>query len=60
MFVEPDCVLFIGDALCDAIDDRLENAVLSWSARHYVEGHHDSVSTRAEIETIIAEQRDLH
>jgi glyoxylase-like metal-dependent hydrolase (beta-lactamase superfamily II) len=59
MFVEPDGVLFLGDALCDAIDDRLENAVLSWSARHYVEGHHESVSTRQELEALIAEQRGL-
>jgi glyoxylase-like metal-dependent hydrolase (beta-lactamase superfamily II) len=57
MFVEPDGVLFLGDALCDAIDDRLENAVLSWSAQHYIEGHHDSVSTRAEIEEVIADSR---
>jgi glyoxylase-like metal-dependent hydrolase (beta-lactamase superfamily II) len=60
MFVEPDGVLFLGDALCDAIDDRLQNAVLSWSVRHYVEGHHEAVSTRSEIEALIVEQRDLH
>lgn len=59
MLVEPDAVLFLGDALCDAIDDRLETAVLSWSAQHYVEGHHEAVSTRRELEAVIAEQRGL-
>jgi hypothetical protein len=60
MFVESDGVLFLGDALCDAMDERLEREILSLEAQRYVEGHHPSVSTRAEIEAIIAEQRDLH
>jgi glyoxylase-like metal-dependent hydrolase (beta-lactamase superfamily II) len=60
MFVEPDGVLFLGDALCDAVDERLEHAVLAFDAQRYVEGHHPAVSTRAEIEALIAEQRDLH
>jgi glyoxylase-like metal-dependent hydrolase (beta-lactamase superfamily II) len=60
MWVEPDGVLFLGDALCDAVDDRLEREILSFEAQRYIEGHHPSVSTRQEIEAIIAEQRDLH
>jgi glyoxylase-like metal-dependent hydrolase (beta-lactamase superfamily II) len=57
MFVEPDGVLFLGDALCDAVDDRLANSVLGFGATHYVEGHHEALSTRTELEAIIAEQQ---
>ena len=60
MFVERDDLLFLGDALCDAVDERLEREILSFEAQRYVEGHHPAVSTRVEIEAIIAEQRDLH
>jgi len=60
MFVEPDGLLFLGDALCDAVDEQLERQVLAFGAEHYVEGHHEAVSTRAELEAFIAEQRDLH
>jgi glyoxylase-like metal-dependent hydrolase (beta-lactamase superfamily II) len=60
MCVEPDGVLFLGDALCDAVDERLEREILSFEAQRYIEGHHPSVSTRQEIEAIIAELRDLH
>jgi glyoxylase-like metal-dependent hydrolase (beta-lactamase superfamily II) len=59
MFVEPDGLLFLGDALCDAVDEKLERRVLAFGAEHYVEGHHEAVSTRAELEAFIAEQRDL-
>jgi glyoxylase-like metal-dependent hydrolase (beta-lactamase superfamily II) len=57
MFFDPDGVLFLGDALCDAVDDRLAAAVLGFGATAFVEGHHDAVSTRSEIEAVIAEQQ---
>ena len=46
MFVEPDSVLFLGDALCDEVDERLEAAVFAFGAAHPrrgpSRGRHDS------------------
>ena len=53
MFVEPDSVLFLGDALCDEVDERLEAAVFAFGATHYVEGHHEAVTTRSELERLL-------
>jgi glyoxylase-like metal-dependent hydrolase (beta-lactamase superfamily II) len=53
VFVEPDGVLFLGDALCDEVDERVEAAVLAFGATQYVEGHHETVSTRAELEAFL-------
>jgi glyoxylase-like metal-dependent hydrolase (beta-lactamase superfamily II) len=52
-FVAPDGVLFLGDALCDDVDERLEATVFAFGATLYVEGHHDAVSTRDEIEAFL-------
>jgi glyoxylase-like metal-dependent hydrolase (beta-lactamase superfamily II) len=64
--VEPDGILFVGDALCAASGDVLtaEKAlplyerILAFPATHYVEGHHPAVTTRAEMETFLAKARD--
>ena len=64
--VEPDGILFLGDALCASPGDGLtaEKAlplyeqILAFPATHYVEGHHPAVTTRAEMEALIAKARD--
>jgi glyoxylase-like metal-dependent hydrolase (beta-lactamase superfamily II) len=61
IYVEPDRVLFLGDCLCDSAAGALTaeaalplcNTLLAFDAEHYVEGHHDSVSSRTEIESLI-------
>ena len=61
ILVEPDGVLFLGDALCDPPDDRLVRTIFELPAELYVEGHHPIVSTRPELEAIVEELRsDLH
>jgi len=65
MLVEPDAVLFLGDCLCASPSEVLtvESAlplyerILSYPAEHYVEGHHESVTTRAEVEELIEKAR---
>jgi glyoxylase-like metal-dependent hydrolase (beta-lactamase superfamily II) len=65
MCVEPDRVLFLGDCLCDSPDGALTaeavfplmDAILRFDAELYVEGHHESVSSRAEIESLFDEMR---
>jgi glyoxylase-like metal-dependent hydrolase (beta-lactamase superfamily II) len=65
MFVEPDRVLFLGDCLCDSATGGmtaelalpLADTILSFDAEHYVEGHHPSVSSRAEMEDLIGKLR---
>ena len=65
MFVEPDRVLFLGDCLCASSDDVMTTelalplcqAVLAFDATHYVEGHHPSVTPRAEMEELIGKIR---
>jgi hypothetical protein len=65
MYVEPDRVLFLGDCLCDSSEGALtaelafplHNAILGFDAELYVEGHHESVSSRAEIESLIEKVR---
>lgn len=65
MYVEPDSVLFLGDCLCEAprgtltaeLALPLSETVLGFNADLYVEGHHESVSSRAEIEALIAKMR---
>ena len=60
MFVDPDRVLFLGDCLYASADGvltpesacRLRDTVLAFDARHYVDGHHESVSSRREMETL--------
>ncbi len=55
VFVDPDGVLFLGDALCDAIDERLRTAVRSFGARLHVEGHHEAVTSAAELEEVLTD-----
>jgi glyoxylase-like metal-dependent hydrolase (beta-lactamase superfamily II) len=65
MYVEPDKVLFLGDCLCDSPDGALTaglalplcEAILAFDAELYVEGHHESVSSRADIESLIEKLR---
>jgi glyoxylase-like metal-dependent hydrolase (beta-lactamase superfamily II) len=65
MYVEPDRVLFLGDCLYDSPEGvltaelafPLHEAILGFDAELYVEGHHESVSSRAEIESLIGEMR---
>lgn len=65
MYVEPDRVLFLGDCLCDSGAGALTaesalplcDTLLAFDAAHYVEGHHDSVSSRTEIQSLIEKLR---
>lgn len=65
MYVEPDRVLFLGDCLCGSPEGiltaelafPLHDAILRFDAELYVEGHHESVSSRAEIESLIEKMR---
>ena len=54
MFVDPDGVLFLGDATCEPMSSSallaLRETMFGFGAEHFVEGHHDSVSSRAELE----------
>ena len=61
IYVEPDGVLFLGDCLSaspegvmtQASASRLREAVLGSAAAHYVEGHHDTVSSRMEMVSLL-------
>lgn len=62
MYVEPDGVLFLGDCLYEApgggfteLAPPLYEAVLSFGADRFVEGHSETVLTRAEIEKLKTE-----
>jgi glyoxylase-like metal-dependent hydrolase (beta-lactamase superfamily II) len=62
MYVEPDSVLFLGDCLYEApgggltdLAPTLHEAVLSFEAKLFVEGHGESVLTSAELEQVIRE-----
>src|SRR5205085_5224680 len=58
--VQPDGLLFLGDCLGASPDGvltaesafRLRDAILGFDAEHYVEGHHDAVSSRLEMEAL--------
>jgi glyoxylase-like metal-dependent hydrolase (beta-lactamase superfamily II) len=60
IYVEPDGVLFMGDCVSASPDgvmtsesaSRLREVVLESAAEHYIEGHHDSVSSRLEMEDL--------
>jgi glyoxylase-like metal-dependent hydrolase (beta-lactamase superfamily II) len=60
--VEPDGVLFLGDCLSASPEGgmtresalRLRDEILASTAEHYVEGHTESVESRAEIEALFA------
>jgi glyoxylase-like metal-dependent hydrolase (beta-lactamase superfamily II) len=65
MYVEPDRVLFLGDCLCDSPEGALTaelalplcETILGFDAALHVEGHHESVSSRADIESLIGKMR---
>jgi glyoxylase-like metal-dependent hydrolase (beta-lactamase superfamily II) len=65
MYVEPDGVLFLGDcmyaspegALTPESAFRLRDTILGFAAEHYVEGHHESVSSRREMEDLFEKMR---
>ena len=60
MYVEPDGVLFMGDCtsaspqgvITSASAARLREVVLGSAAEHFVEGHHELVSMRSEMELL--------
>jgi glyoxylase-like metal-dependent hydrolase (beta-lactamase superfamily II) len=60
MFVEPDRLLFLGDCLGTSSEGgltaesafRVRDAILGFDAEHYVEGHHEAVSSRREMEDL--------
>jgi glyoxylase-like metal-dependent hydrolase (beta-lactamase superfamily II) len=68
MVVEPDGVVFLGDALYHSPDGRLTSerifplyeTVLGFGGRLFVEGHHPSVMTREEQETLLAKMQLGH
>jgi hypothetical protein len=58
--VEPDGVLFLGDCnsasaegvMTSASASRLRDVILGSAAEHYIEGHHEAVSSRSEMEEL--------
>lgn len=68
IYVEEDRLLFLGDCLYEAIYTPvrhytgtklfpLVDRVLAFDAQHYIEGHTETVMSRAEIETMIGKMR---
>jgi len=65
MHVEPDGVLFLGDcmsaspegALTSESAFRLRDVILGFAAERYVEGHHESVSSRSDMEDLFEKMR---
>jgi glyoxylase-like metal-dependent hydrolase (beta-lactamase superfamily II) len=60
IYVEPDRVLFLGDCLSASPEgvmtsesaSMLRDVILGSAAELYIEGHHESVSSRSEIEAL--------
>ena len=65
MYVEPDRVLFLGDCLCASPEGVLTtelalpllDAILAFDAELYVEGHHEAVSSQAEMQSFLEKIR---
>jgi glyoxylase-like metal-dependent hydrolase (beta-lactamase superfamily II) len=64
ILVQPDRLLFVGDALCAGAGvltrDKalpLFDRILAYDADRYVEGHHEAVTTRPELEELIEKGR---
>jgi glyoxylase-like metal-dependent hydrolase (beta-lactamase superfamily II) len=63
--IEPDAILFAGDALCAGPGEvmpavkafPLFERILAFEADRYVEGHHESVTSRSEFEALISKAR---
>jgi glyoxylase-like metal-dependent hydrolase (beta-lactamase superfamily II) len=64
--IEPDRILFAGDALYAGPGNVMTVAkafplferILAFPADRYVEGHHDAVSTRSELEALFRKARE--
>jgi glyoxylase-like metal-dependent hydrolase (beta-lactamase superfamily II) len=60
IYVEPDRVLFLGDCVSASPEgvmtsesaSELREVIVGSAAEHYIEGHHESVSSRNEIEAL--------
>jgi glyoxylase-like metal-dependent hydrolase (beta-lactamase superfamily II) len=60
IYVDPDGVLFLGDCLSASSEGvlttasafRLRDVILGFTAEQYIEGHHDAVSSRSEMEEL--------
>jgi glyoxylase-like metal-dependent hydrolase (beta-lactamase superfamily II) len=65
MCVEPDRVLFLGDCLSASPEgaltvgsaSRLRDVILAFDAEHYIEGHHEAVSSRRDMEKLFEKMR---
>jgi glyoxylase-like metal-dependent hydrolase (beta-lactamase superfamily II) len=65
LFVEPDRLLFVGDATCDspagsfttALAFPLLDALLEYGAEHVVEGHNEKLLSRTEFEELAGKIR---
>jgi glyoxylase-like metal-dependent hydrolase (beta-lactamase superfamily II) len=64
MYIEPDRVLFLGDCMYDSpagltaeVTFPLLDAILGFDAELYVEGHHEAVLSRPDIEVLIEKMR---
>ena len=65
MYVAPDQVLFLGDCMYPSPEGaltagsafRMRDAILEFAAEHYVEGHHESVSSRSDMEDLFEKMR---
>jgi glyoxylase-like metal-dependent hydrolase (beta-lactamase superfamily II) len=65
MYVAPDQVLFLGDCMYASPEGALtagsafgmRDVILEFAAEHYVEGHHESVSSRSEMEDLFEKMR---
>jgi glyoxylase-like metal-dependent hydrolase (beta-lactamase superfamily II) len=63
--VQPDGVLFLGDCLSASSEGvltsasafRLRDVILGFAAEQYIEGHHDAVSSRSEMEELFAKMQ---
>jgi glyoxylase-like metal-dependent hydrolase (beta-lactamase superfamily II) len=65
MFVEPDRVLFLGDCMCPTPAGaltaesafRLCDIILGFDAEHHVEGHHESICSRSDMDDLFEKMR---
>jgi glyoxylase-like metal-dependent hydrolase (beta-lactamase superfamily II) len=65
VYVGPDRLLFLGDALCPGPQGEMTEAkafplfdtVLAYDAEHFVEGHHPAVTNRAEMVELLDKAR---
>jgi len=65
IYVEPDRVLFMGDCLSASPEgvmtsesaSRLREVLLGSEAEHFIEGHHESVSSRTDMEELFEKIR---